>query len=181
MDAEAGAPDAESTGRPEARPEIPTNQRGYWLAQLNVARLKAPLESPAMAGFVALLDPINALADAQPGFVWRHQGEHGHEVGLLGEPDLLVNLSVWASLEALREFTYGDAAPSAHGVAVGRRREWFSKMDGPHQALWWVERGHLPTLDEAGERLRHLRHHRSSGYAFTFRSPHPAPEPAERA
>ncbi|MGH2717876.1 MAG: DUF3291 domain-containing protein, partial [Actinomycetota bacterium] len=86
----------------------------YWLAQLNVARLRAPLDSPELVGFVDLLDPINALADAAPGFVWRHQGEHDHEVGLLGDPDLLVNLSVWESLEALRDFTYGDHAPSPH-------------------------------------------------------------------
>lgn len=149
--------------------------RGYWLAQLNVARLKAPLDAPEMAGFVDLLEPINALADAAPGFVWRHEGQHGHEVGLLGEADLLVNLSAWESLEALRDFTYGDVAPSPHSVAVRRRREWFTKMDGPHQAMWWVDEGRLPTLQDAGARLLHLRHHRSSPYAFTFRTPYPAP------
>jgi hypothetical protein len=151
---------------------------GYWLAQLNVARLKAHLDAPELAGFVALLGPINALADAAPGFVWRHQGEVGHEVGLLGDGMLLVNLSVWASLEALRDFTYGDRAPSPHSQAVGRRREWFHKMAERHQVLWWVETGHLPSLTEAEERLCHLRTHRSSPYAFTFRTPQPAPEPA---
>lgn len=93
----------------------------HWLAQLNVARLRAPLDSPELAPFVALLGPVNAVADAAPGFVWRHTGEGGHEVGLLEDPLLLVNLSVWESLEASRTFTYGEAG--AHALAVGRWRE----------------------------------------------------------
>jgi hypothetical protein len=148
---------------------------GYWLAQLNVARLKAPLNAVELAGFVALLDPVNALADGAPGFVWRHQGDAGHEVGLLGDDLLLVNLSVWESLRGLRDFTYGEGAIRAHTEALGRRREWFHKMSEAHQVLWWVEQGHIPSLAEAEERLVHLRAHRSSAYAFTFRSPHPVP------
>ena len=150
---------------------------GFWLAQLNVARMKAPLDSPQLAGFVALLSPINALADAAPGFVWRLQTTEGHATALSlpHAPELIVNLSVWESLEALTDFTYGRLYASPHRSVVGQRREWFSKMKEAHQVLWWVEEGHLPTLEEAEERLVHLREHRSSGYAFTFRSPHPPP------
>jgi len=146
-----------------------------WLAQLNVARLKAPLDSPELAGFMAMLGPVNALADAAPGFVWRHTDGTPHTVGLLGDPCLLVNLSVWESIEALREFTYGLQAASAHRQVMGHRREWFHRMRGAHQVLWWIPAGTLPTLAEAEERLRHLQAHRSSPYAFTFRSPRPPP------
>ena len=146
-----------------------------WLAQLNVARLRAPLDSPELEGFMALLGPINALGDAAPGFVWRHTDATPHTVGLLGDPCLLVNLSVWESVEALREFTYGIRTASAHRTVMGRRREWFHRMREAHQVLWWIPAGTLPTLAEAEARLRHLQNHRPSTYAFTFRSPRPPP------
>lgn len=126
---------------------------------------------------MALLAPINALADAAPGFVWRHTDGTPHTVGLLGDPHLLVNLTVWESIEALRDFTYGDGAASAHARAVGRRREWFTPMREAHQVLWWIPAGTLPTLGEAEDRLRHLQTHRSSLYAFTFAFTFPSPRP----
>ena len=36
----------------------------YHVAQVNIGRVKAPVEDPLMAGFVARLDEINALAIA---------------------------------------------------------------------------------------------------------------------
>jgi len=45
----------------------------YHLAQVNIAHMRAPLDDPLMAGFVAQLETINALADASPGFIWRLQ------------------------------------------------------------------------------------------------------------
>ena len=53
-----------------------TNQ--LHLAQVNIARMKGPLESPVMAGFVARLEEINALADRSPGFIWRLQTGEGN-------------------------------------------------------------------------------------------------------
>jgi Domain of unknown function (DUF3291) len=50
----------------------------YVLAQVNIARLRAPLDSPQLTDFVAALDPVNAAADAAPGFVWRLQTEDGN-------------------------------------------------------------------------------------------------------
>lgn len=47
----------------------------YRLAQLNIATLKAPLDSPLLADFVANLDRINRLAEQSPGFEWRLQDE----------------------------------------------------------------------------------------------------------
>src|SRR4029453_1961762 len=71
------------------------------LAQVNVATLRAPLDGPELAGFVAELEPINALADASPGFVWRPQTEGGDPPPIRPSHHdrLMVNLSVWASLE----------------------------------------------------------------------------------
>ena len=50
----------------------------YLLAQVNIARMREPLDSPLLAEFVAALDPVNAAADAAPGFVWRLQTEDGN-------------------------------------------------------------------------------------------------------
>ena len=61
------------------------NQRPSWevlsgtvpVAQLNIARLLAPIDSPQLAGFVEQLEPINLTADWAPGFVWRLQTDEG--------------------------------------------------------------------------------------------------------
>src|SRR5712691_9169979 len=80
----------------------------YQLAQVNIARILAPLTDPIMAGFVARLDDINALADGSPGFVWRLQTEEGDATALRPYEDdrIIVNLSVWASLDDLFAFVY---------------------------------------------------------------------------
>jgi len=145
----------------------------YRLAQLNVGHLRAPLTSPELAGFVALFDPLNALAESFPGFVWRLMTEEGNAtaVRLLADDSLLVNLSVWESVEDLADFAYR----SAHRDAIRRRREWFTRMAEASHVLWWVEAGHLPTVAEAVERLLHLRRFGPTPHAFTFRAPEPPP------
>ncbi|POM22212.1 hypothetical protein BTM25_56240 [Actinomadura rubteroloni] len=148
---------------------------GHHLAQLNVGRLRHPLGDPRSVGFADALGPINALADAAPGFVWRLVDAGGADAtGLrpFGD-DTLVNLSVWESREALWEFTYR----SDHLEFLRSRREWFAPPGGPHLALWWVPAGHVPTPEEAVERLAHLRAHGPTARAFTFRedfAPHDA-------
>lgn len=139
----------------------------YHLAQLNIARMVAPLDDPAMAGFVARLAEINALADRSPGFVWRLQTEEGNATDLRPYDDdrILVNMSVWESLEALKEFTY----KTAHSQVLRGRQQWFEKFEGPYLALWWVEAGHVPTLVEAKVRLDHLREHGPDPHAFNFK------------
>jgi Domain of unknown function (DUF3291) len=143
------------------------------LAQVNVARLRAPLDSPQLADFVAGLEPINALGDASPGFVWRLQTEDGDAtaVPVLDDDSLLVNLTVWESIEALAEFAYGGR----HRQVMRRRREWFEKLAEAYLALWWVPVGHVPTVKEAEERLLHLRRHGPTPLAFTFRTPFAPP------
>ena len=147
---------------------------GHQLAELNVARLRAPLASPELAEFVALLRPVNVLADSTPGFVWRLQTEDGNAtaVRFLDDDMLLVNMSVWESPEALAAFVY--CGPHRDGML--RRREWFNRSAEPYLVLWWVEAGHVPTLAEAEERLLHLRTYGPTPHAFTFRSLHAAPD-----
>ncbi|MEU3476792.1 DUF3291 domain-containing protein [Streptomyces sp. NPDC033754] len=138
------------------------------LAQLNVATLRHPLDDPRVAPFVEMLDPVNAAADDWPGFVWRltEDGE-ADATGLrpAGE-NVIVNLSVWETQEALWDFAYR----SGHLEAMRRRREWFERHVEAHLVLWWVPAGHVPTVDEALERLADLRANGPSPRAFTFAS-----------
>jgi Domain of unknown function (DUF3291) len=146
----------------------------YQLAQVNVALLRAPLDDAATAGFVAALEPINRLADSSPGFVWRLQTPEGDATAIRAFPDdlMLVNLSVWESVTALWNFTYA----SRHLDLLRRRRAWFHRLADAHLALWWVAAGHLPTIDEAKERLELVRRLGPSPSAFTLREPFPAPD-----
>jgi hypothetical protein len=146
---------------------------GHHLALLNVGRLVAPLDSPQLAEFVDNLDPINALADAAPGFVWRHQDDSGNStsVRMLSDDTLLVNLAVWESVEALADFAYaGD-----HLEVMRKRRLWFERMEEPFLVLWWVPAGHVPTVEEAEQRLLKLRAEGPSPEVFTFKERYPAP------
>lgn len=149
----------------------------YELAQLNIAIMKEPLESPAMADFVANLDRINALAESSPGFVWRLQTDDGDATALrpLGD-DTLVNMSVWKDVESLNHYVY----KTAHVEIMRRRREWFDRMRESHVVLWWVPGGHRPTVTEAAERLAQLRANGPTADAFTFRNAF-APPDAQRA
>ncbi|MGW0819236.1 DUF3291 domain-containing protein [Streptomyces viridiviolaceus] len=147
------------------------------LAELNVATLRYPLDDPRIAPFVEMLDPINAAADAAPGFVWRLVEEGTADATGLrpaGE-DVIVNLTVWETQEALWDFTYR----SGHLEVMRRRRDWFERHVEAHMVLWWVPAGHLPTVGEALERLADLRAHGPSPRAFTFASPYTAVEAAQ--
>ena len=146
----------------------------YHLAQINIGRILAPIDDPLMADFVSQLPPINALADSTPGFVWRLQTESGDATSIrIYEDEMVaVNMSVWESMDALKEYVYKSAH---YGVVRGRKR-WFEKFDGPYMALWWVPAGHIPTPQEGQERLEHLRAHGESEYAFSFSRPFPEPK-----
>jgi hypothetical protein len=145
----------------------------YHLAQINIARMLAPIEDPIMAEFVAQLPPVNALADASPGFVWRLQTEEGDATSLKVYDDdmIIVNMSVWENVETLREYAYR----SSHTGVMKYRTKWFKKFDGPYMALWWIPAGHLPSPQEGMERLEHLRTNGNSPYAFSFKNIFPAP------
>ena len=129
-----------------------------------------------LADFVAGLEPINALADASPGFVWRLQTDDGDATAIRPYDDerVMVNMSVWESLDALKGFVHGDE----HRAYLVRRRHWFDRMDEAIVALWWVPAGQLPTVADAKDRLALLDRIGPSPAAFTFRSAVPAPEAA---
>lgn len=141
----------------------------HHLAQINVGRLVAPVGSPEIAEFVALLDPVNALADASPGFVWRFTSP-GRNDATAEQPreGLFVNLSVWESPAALWDFVYR----TRHLDVVRRRREWFEPHPGPYSVMWWIPAGHIPSVTEAVERLELAERAGSSPRAFTFREPY---------
>jgi len=145
----------------------------YRLAEINVAQARDEMESAVMAGFVSRLGEINALADRSPGFVWRLQGEDGDSTSIrvFDDPLLLVNLSVWESLEALQGFVYR----SVHVELIRDRDAWFAKMKTGHQALWWIPCGHTPSLAEAKARLDHVRQFGPTREAFTFARNFPPP------
>ena len=139
------------------------------LAQYNVARARASLGDPLLAEFVAAIARLNEAAEAAPGFVWRLKdgdGASSSYVHAYEDERILVNLTVWESVEALRAYTY--AMP--HVDIFRRRAEWFEPPEGPSLVLWWVEAGHIPTLDEADARVRYLAEHGPSEYAFTFKT-----------
>ncbi|MCW2879326.1 MAG: hypothetical protein JWQ95_3426 [Sphaerisporangium sp.] len=143
------------------------------LAQLNVAHMRAPKESPELAEFVAALEPINAISDMAPGFVWRLKGGDDptdtvrHDYGDL----LLINFSVWESRETLWNFVYR----TAHLDYLRRRREWFLRNAEPYSVMWWVHDGYTPSLAEGMERLRRLREEGPGPEAFTFTDFHEPP------
>jgi hypothetical protein len=143
------------------------------LAQLNVARMLDAIDSPVMAEFVAQLDAINALAEGSPGFVWRLKTEDGDATAIRPYDDerVIVNLTVWESVEALREYVYRGG----HVEVMRRRREWFARMTEAFVVLWWVPAGHVPTVAEAVARLDALRRDGPTPAAFTFRAPFAPP------
>lgn len=148
----------------------------HHLAQVNIARMRAPLDDPSMADFVDNLDRINAIGVASPGFVWIMQDgeEHGGNTGVdfLGDPTLISNITVWEDLESLMDYVLR----TEHVEFLRRRREWFVPMEQAQLAAWWVPAGHVPDVAEAEDRLLHLRAHGPTPHAFTPRRPFPSPD-----
>jgi hypothetical protein len=146
---------------------------GFQLAQVNVARMREPLDHASMQGFVDGLEPINALADGSPGFVWRLQTDEGDATALRVFDDemMIVNMSVWASVEALRAFVFR----TGHADYLRNRSAWFARLAEAPTALWWIRAGSTPTVDEAKVRLELLRERGPTAEAFSLREPFPPP------
>lgn len=145
----------------------------YHLAQINIGRIRAPLTEAVMADFVNNLDPINALAEAHPGFVWRLQSDAGNATSYLvfDDEDLLLNMSVWTSVAALRSFTY----ETQHREFLRRRKEWFLPLREVYTALWWIPADQRPTPQDGRARLEHLQQHGPAPFAFSFKHSFPPP------
>lgn len=128
----------------------------------------APIDDPIMADFVNDLDRINTLAEESKGFKWRLKDEDNNatSIQVFIDDKLLINMSVWEDKASLFDFTY----QSAHAGVLGRKKEWFSKMEDMHMVLWYVAEGHIPTPEEANERLAYFNAHGATPYAFGFKS-----------
>ena len=149
----------------------------HHLAQINIARLIAPLDDPRIADFVAQLDPVNALAERSPGFVWRLKSDSGNatDIAFNDDPFVIVNMSLWESVEVLKDFVYA----SDHMVPFRDRAKWFEKLGKPHYCLWWTQAGHIPSVAEGRERLEHYQKHGATEYAFWFNKLFPEPRAVE--
>jgi len=145
----------------------------FHIAQVNVAQAKAGMDSEVMQGFVSRLGEINALADGADGFIWRLKEEGGSATAIrvFDDPLLLINMSVWANLDALKHYVY----KSLHVELIKDREVWFNKMGESHQALWWIPAGHIPSIEEAQKQLEYIRKHGPSAQAFAFAKPYPRP------
>jgi hypothetical protein len=145
----------------------PADWRSMHLAVFNIARLRAPMDDPQIDDFRNNLDPINALAEQSPGFVWRLQDASGNATNITpyDDPLVITNMAVWTSVDALADFTYR----SGHREFLRRRRDFFEPPTEAIVVLWWLPEGHVPTMDEAMARLEHLRTHGPTPTAFTFR------------
>lgn len=149
---------------------------GYHVAQYNVARMRAELDDPVMAGFASRLDELNHLADRSPGFVWRHTAnDEDTSTSLRLYPDdplVVINMSVWESIEALHAYAYR----SDHGPIYAARHTWFEPMEPPTLVLWWVASGHVPDAAEGKRQLELLQRLGPSPPAFTMKQSYPPPE-----
>lgn len=108
------------------------------LAELNIGRLIAPTDDPRVAEFMDNLDRINGLGKRMPGFVWMSEGsgEPGHgrknvgntENTIGGDPQFVMNLTVWKDLPSLETFVYR----TLHLKFMDRKAEWFEVLDQQH-------------------------------------------------
>ena len=147
--------------------------QNYHLAQINIAKMKAPLDDPIMAEFANALEEVNTVAEQSPGFVWRLQTASGNATDLRAytDPKILVNISVWQNVELLKTYVY----ESLHRDFFVRRRKWFEKYQGEHFAMWWIRAGHFPTIEEGKTKLEYLELHGDTVECFTFAEPYAPP------
>jgi Domain of unknown function (DUF3291) len=140
------------------------------IAQLNIAKMLAPIESELMSDFVAQLAEVNALAESSDGFIWRLVGDGIDDAtGLRPFPDdlmYIVNMSVWKDGDSLFRFVYENPR---HREVMMQRKKWFEKMEKMHLVLWHIEEGQQPTLDDAKLRIEHYWEHGESDFAFSFK------------
>jgi hypothetical protein len=145
-----------------------TTDAKHHLAELNIGRIRYPLDDPRMADFANNLALVNGIADRSDGFVWRLQDDGGDATSVrpFDDPQIIVNVSVWQGVESLERYVW----QTVHKRFYGRRHEWFDRFEGPYFVMWWVPVGHRPTITEAVERLNHLKQHGPTDHAFGWES-----------
>lgn len=150
------------------------------LAQLNIALAKYPLDAPEIKEFVDNFELVNGIAESSEGFVWRLKDESGDATNIqaFDDPNMIVNMSVWDSVDSLKNFMFR----THHRDFMRRKGDWFHRLPEDTYVLWWIEEDHIPTLEEAIERLEHLREIGDTPYAFTFKTNFTASEvPKQRS
>ncbi len=147
------------------------------LAQLNIALAKYPLDAPEIKEFVDNLEQVNGIAENSDGFVWRLKDESGDatDIKMFDDPNMIINMSVWESVDSLKNFMFR----THHRDFMRRKGEWFHRLAEDTYVLWWIKDGHIPTVDEALERLDHLRNNGDSPYSFTFKTNFTASEASD--
>ncbi|MFI1773622.1 DUF3291 domain-containing protein [Thalassobellus citreus] len=139
----------------------------FHLAQVNIAKILAPMDDPIMQDFVNNVDKMNAIADDADGFVWRLKDEDKEEaIRVFQDDSIIINMSVWENLESLFNYTYN----SGHIEVFKRKKEWFSKMKMMHMAFWYIPEGYEPTFEDANTRLDYINTHGDTPFAFSFKS-----------
>jgi Domain of unknown function (DUF3291) len=140
---------------------------GFHLAQVNISPMLAPIDSPIMAEFVAGLVPINTIAEASEGFVWRLKGDDDNALALrvFDNDMIIINISIWESIEDLKQFAY----QTAHSDFIKQRKKWFDRMPTPYLAMWWVKEGEITNPQSAKARLEYLTKNGDTQAAFTFK------------
>jgi hypothetical protein len=138
------------------------------LAQLNIAKAKYALDAPEIKEFVDNLDPVNLLAESSSGFIWRLKDESGDSTSIQAFPDpnIIVNMSIWDSVDSLKNYMFR----THHRDFLRRKSEWFESIPEDSYVLWWVPKGHIPTIEEAVAKLEHLRSNGDTATAFSFKS-----------
>ena len=139
------------------------------VAQINVGKIiGTSIDDPVMEKFVAQLEEVNAIADGSKGFVWRLKDENNNAVSLnpFGDEKILINMSVWETIEDLEAYVYSGR----HLEVLRKRRDWFVKFGQVFVALWYIQAGHIPTVEEARERLDYLQKNGPTTYAFDFKT-----------
>ena len=152
----------------------------FYIAQYNIARMRAPLDDAIMRSFIARLDELNHLADRTPGFIWRlaaDDSDHATSIRIYEDDMIIVNMSTWDSIDALHAYAYR----SDHGPAYAARHQWFEPQDGHTLVLWWVPSSHEPTALEGKERLELLQRVGPTAEAFTMKQRFPPPDASFRA
>ena len=145
----------------------------FHLAQANITIGRYSFDHWRMRGFANRVDPINDLAQRAPGFVWRPTSERMmNDLLRLGRDPMseAFNLSVWESVEALWEFTFGGL----HLEAVKLSDKWFDPATAL-DVMWWVPVGHQPTTEEGLAKLDLVKREGPTQSGFTFRKRFPAP------
>jgi hypothetical protein len=140
----------------------------HHIAELNIGRIRYPIDDPRMAEFTNNLALVNDIADRSAGFIWRFVDDSGNATNTrpYDDPRIIVNFSVWESVAALERFVW----QTVHKYFYGRRADWFEPFDGPSFVLWWVPAGHRPSVAEAMARLEHLKQLGPSDHAFNWQT-----------